>query len=77
MGFAPSLRGLAFHKHQANMNEVVIGRKLWMIFPPRSLVAEPHAPCPWPPWEPDGKVKKYLYCLFHCFRWFEILLRSF
>ena len=54
MGFAGSLRGLSFHKHQANMNEVVLGRKLWIIFPPRSLVAEPHAPCPWPPWKPDG-----------------------
>ena len=55
MGFAASLRGLAFHKHQANLNEVVIGRKLWMIFPPRSMHAEPHAPCPWPPWSPNGE----------------------
>ena len=54
MGYAGSLRGLAFHKHQANMNEVVIGRKLWIIFPPRSLLSEPHAPCPWPPWKPNG-----------------------
>ena len=54
MAFAGSLRGLAFHKHQANLNEVVVGRKLWMMFPPRSLQVEPHAPCPWPPWLPNG-----------------------
>jgi hypothetical protein len=54
MGYAASLRGLPFHKHQANLNEVLVGRKLWMIFPPRSTLKEPHSPCPWPPWKPNG-----------------------
>jgi len=58
LGFASSLRGLPFHSHAANWNEVIWGRKLWLLFPPRNAEGLMAQACPWPldskSWKPNG-----------------------
>lgn len=56
LGMAGSLRGLRFHNHPANWNEAVIGRKLWMLYPPRDHENYSSHLCPWPPWHGDQNV---------------------